>query len=1820
MYRIYVFLLALMATGTLWSQNANLQIIHNSPTPGTDSGPAVDIYANDALLVDNFDFRTATDFISVAPGIYEIAVAPDTSTSSASAIATFAGVVLEADSNYVVVATGIVGDANTPFNLAISDIGQMMSSADDLVAINAFHGSPDAPNVDINARGVGNLFADLPFGDFSGYTEVPAASYFLDVKPAGEDAVVATFQADLSNLGGGAAVVFASGLLGNTPNFGLFAALPDNTVIELPATAIPEGLVINEVDYDMPGSDDAEFVELLNTSSEPVSLGGVEVLFVNGSNSETYSTITLPDSTLAAGDYFVICFSTDNVANCDLNVSGSIQNGSPDAIALQFGGSLLLDALSYEGDVEGFVEGTGSGLEDVGAADEVNKGLSRFPDGADSDSNSDDFIFACVTPGEANTDANMSCQVQGMVRLQIIHNSPAAGTDSGPTVDIYANDALLFDDLAFRSATEFVDVMADTFTIAIAPDNSTSSADAIATFPGVIFEDRESYVVVANGIVGDDTTPFELAVTDMGQEFATSSSGNFDFNVFHGSPDAPAVDVNVTDGANLVDSLSYSDFSGYLGVPAAAYSLDVANAETDEVVATFDVDLSLLAGSAATVFASGLLGDTPGFGLFAAFADGTVVEFPQAVPDSARVQIIHNSPTPGTESGPTVDIYANDALLYDDVPFRAATAFASLPEGTYDLAVAPDTSTSSASAIATFQGVVLEGDSTYVVIANGVVGDANTPFNLAISDMGREAATDPANVDFNVFHGSPDAPNVDVNVNDGASLVTDLTFGAFSGYLGVPAGPYLLDVADAATGQVVATFDVDLTGLDGGAATVFASGLLSDTPNFGLFAALPDGTVVEFPDTTLTPDSARVQIIHNSPTPGTESGPTVDIYANDALLYDDVPFRAATAFASLPEGTYDLAVAPDTSTSSASAIATFQGVVLEGDSTYVVIANGVVGDANTPFNLAISDMGREAATDPANVDFNVFHGSPDAPNVDVSLNGGGILVPNLPFGIFSDYLSVPVGPYLLDVADAATNQVVATFDVDLTGLDGGAATVFASGLLSDTPNFGLFAALPDGTVVEFPDTTVTPDTARVQIIHNSPTSDTQTGPTVDIYANGALLVDDLAFRNATPFVDVVAGVYDIAVAPDTSTSAESAIATFSDVVFAADMTYTVVANGIVGNGNTPFALEVNDMAREASSGAPDVDFNVFHGSPNAPAVSIDIQGVGNVVDGIEFGQFSDYVTAPEASYLIDLIITESGLLAETYQADLTGLGGGAATVFASGQLGTIGPDFGIFAALPDGSVVEFPVVEFAQVQVIHNAPTPATETGPTVDIWANDVLLIDNFEFRTATPFLDVVAGTYDIAVAPDTSTSPASAIATFPGVTFGADTGYVVTAYGVVGNQLTPFDLAIRENALTESGDSSIVSIQGFHGSPDVPPVDVILADGSNLISNLSYSNYSMDYNQLAPGRYVVGLGLAGTGAILGNIALDINGRGGEAVTLIASGFFASTPTVGIYAVFADGTVEILPGVSFADLQVVHNSPAVGTDSGPTVDIYANGALLLDDFAFRTASPFTTVESGDYTIAVALDNSTSADDAIATFDLTLGADTSYIVVANGIVGDPDAPFDLEVFANARQEADASGVDLLAFHGSPNAPTVDITADGVGVLFDDITYTDFQGYLNVPAGEYTLNVTPGDDNDNALFSYAADLTDLEGGAGLAFASGLVADMPGFGLFVALPDGTVIELPLVTSINALNDEFATFDIMPNPAVESALINFELTESLDLRVNLFNAQGQLVRTDRIGRYAAGTHSYRLPVSTLDAGIYYVSFSNGNRQITRRLVVGN
>lgn len=99
------------------------------------------------------------------------------------------------------------------------------------------------------------------------------------------------------------------------------------------SAAVSTTIVINEVDYDQPGTDTAEFIELKNVGTSSIDLTGWNLQLVNGAVTTSpaiYTTLALAPVTLAAGAYYVICpmGATPTVANCN-QVGGRCIDFSP---------------------------------------------------------------------------------------------------------------------------------------------------------------------------------------------------------------------------------------------------------------------------------------------------------------------------------------------------------------------------------------------------------------------------------------------------------------------------------------------------------------------------------------------------------------------------------------------------------------------------------------------------------------------------------------------------------------------------------------------------------------------------------------------------------------------------------------------------------------------------------------------------------------------------------------------------------------------------------------------------------------------------------------------------------------------------------------------------------------------------------------------------------------------------------------------------------------------------------------------------------------------------------------------------------------------------------------------------------------------------------------------------------------------------------------------------------------------------------------------------------------------------------------------------
>jgi len=196
----------------------------------------------------------------------------------------------------------------------------------------------------------------------------------------------------------------------------------------------------------------------------------------------------------------------------------------------------------------------------------------------------------------------------------------------------------------------------------------------------------------------------------------------------------------------------------------------------------------------------------------------------------------------------------------------------------------------------------------------------------------------------------------------------------------------------------------------------------------------------------------------------------------------------------------------------------------------------------------------------------------------------------------------------------------------------------------------------------------------------------------------------------------------------------------------------------------------------------------------------------------------------------------------------------------------------------------------AQLQIIHNAADPAAFV---VDVYVNDVLVIDDLTFRTASAFVDVPANVDNaISLAFRESTSVYDAFATYL-VRLPVGKHFAVAGGVYQPTEFEPcpdpnakpiaFTVMSFENRRTTSAASSTVDLCMIHGVTDAPALDVSVG-AQSMASALSYGHASA-YITTAAEETAVQVSAA-NGQSMGRFTADLRSYAGSALGVVASGF----------------------------------------------------------------------------------------------------------------------------------------------------------------------------------------------------------------------------------------------------------------------------------------------------------------------------------------------
>jgi hypothetical protein len=420
---------------------------------------------------------------------------------------------------------------------------------------------------------------------------------------------------------------------------------------------------------------------------------------------------------------------------------------------------------------------------------------------------------------------------------------------------------------------------------------------------------------------------------------SSNSRSKLALRVIHASPDAPDVNVLV-DGAAVLSGVAYKEGSGYLELDEGTYDLAVeAITPAGNVVV---VDLPGTALTRKTDYSVLAIGKVA-----ASTLAPLILSNPQSpIPSGqVRVRVVHASP-----DAQAVDVYLTDPAADISVETPITLAFGGdagpleVAGGNYRVRV---TLTGDPDVLFDSGTIALPAGADLLVAAVTNTATGPSPISLIVNtgDSQFEILDAATTADVRVGHVSPDAPAVDVVVDDdfGAPAVEDLLYTEVTPYLNPPPGDYNFKVVDSAT-QTVQAINLDATLEIGTRTSVFAVNRLDTGIESLVLADDPRSIATE----------ARVRIVHGSPGAG-----LVDIYVTApgtdittvTPAFEDVPFKAETGYVSLAGGTYDVSVTPANDPSTVAIFATLP--VSEGDVFTVIARDAPGGDA--PFGVILID-------------------------------------------------------------------------------------------------------------------------------------------------------------------------------------------------------------------------------------------------------------------------------------------------------------------------------------------------------------------------------------------------------------------------------------------------------------------------------------------------------------------------------------------------------------------------------------------------------------------------------------------------------------------------------------------------------------------------------------------------------------------------------------------------------------------------------------------------------------------------------------------------
>lgn len=187
-------------------------------------------------------------------------------------------------------------------------------------------------------------------------------------------------------------------------------------------------------------------------------------------------------------------------------------------------------------------------------------------------------------------------QQQMNSRIRILHASP-----NTPPVDIYANGNPIVKNLAYKELSDYIPVPPGNYNIKAY--RSGDMTNPLINENISIFENTISTIAAIGAF--PNVSLYSIPEPIMAQNF-----GRPCVRFVHLSPNAPAVDIKLSDDTKIFSNVPYKGITNYACIPEGTYTFKVSPSGTDNVVLTVP-NVKLDSNNYYTIYVVGLAGGSP---------------------------------------------------------------------------------------------------------------------------------------------------------------------------------------------------------------------------------------------------------------------------------------------------------------------------------------------------------------------------------------------------------------------------------------------------------------------------------------------------------------------------------------------------------------------------------------------------------------------------------------------------------------------------------------------------------------------------------------------------------------------------------------------------------------------------------------------------------------------------------------------------------------------------------------------------------------------------------------------------------------------------------------------------------------------------------------------------------------------------------------------------------------------------------------------------------------------------------------------------------